>query len=153
MLKEDNDGVDRIIRMLKYHRGRAKGRTRKRLEVQLTYFRNQRHRMCYAEYLRQGLPIASGVIEASCKTLVTQRMKQSGMAWTQTGGQAILTLRSLIQSDRWQPAWELLRSDFRKTVTVCHAQTAWPATSRQRQVHQMHPIIDQLDFSALPLVE
>ena len=83
------------------------------------------------EYLRQGLPIASGVIEASCKTLVTQRMKQSGMAWTQAGGQAILTLRSLIQSDRWLPAWELLRSTFRKPVTVCHAQTTLPATSRK----------------------
>ena len=100
----------------------------------MTYFRNQRHRMHYAEYLRDSLPIASGVIEASCKTLVTQRMKQSGMAWTHTGGQAILTLRSLIQSERWQPAWELLSSDFRKTVTVCHTQTALPAMSRPETI-------------------
>ena len=106
--------------------------------------------MCYAEYLRQGLPIASGVIEASCKTLVTQRLKQSGMAWTQTGGQAILTLRSLIQSDRWKPAWELLRTDFRKTITVGHAQTTLPATSRQGQSHRLHQTIDHLDFTALP---
>lgn len=152
LLKEDEAGVDRTIRMLKYHRGRAQGNRRKRLETQLTYFRNQHQRMHYVEYLRQGLPIASGVIEASCKTLVTQRMKQSGMAWTQTGGQAILTLRSLIQSDRWKPAWELLRSDFRKTVTVCHTQIAVPVRSRQGQFHQHQPI-DQLDFSALPLVE
>jgi len=151
LLKEDDQGADRVIRMLKYHRRRAQGRKRKRLETQLTYFRNQRHRMCYAEYIREDLPIASGVIEASCKTLVTQRMKQSGMAWTQTGGQAILTLRSLIQSDRWQPAWELLRSDFRKTVTVCHAQTALPTATRQKQPHRLHPIIDHLDFTALPL--
>lgn len=119
LLKEADNGADRIIRVLKYHRGRASGHKRKRLETQLTYFRNQRHRMHYAEYLRNDLPIASGVMEASCKTLVTQRMKQSGMAWTQTGGQAILSLRSLIQSDRWQPAWELLRAGFRKTVTIC----------------------------------
>ena len=151
LLKEDHQGADRVIRMLKYHHGRAQGRQRKRLEIQLTYFRNQRNRMCYAEYIRQGLPIASGVIEATCKTLVTQRMKQSGMAWTQTGGQAILTLRSLIQSDRWQPAWELLRSDFHKTVTVCPVQTAWPATSRQGQFHRPHQTIDHLDFSSLPL--
>jgi hypothetical protein len=151
LLKEDDEGVDRVIRMLKYHRGRAQGRKRKRLETQLTYFRNQRSRMRYAEYIRQGLPIASGVIEASCKTLVTQRMKQSGMAWTQTGGQAILTLRSLIQSDRWQPAWELLRADFRKTVTVCHVQTALPTASRQGQSHRLDQIIDHLDFTALPL--
>jgi len=150
LLKEDEAGVDRTIRMLKYHRGRAQGRQRKRLETQLTYFRNQRHRMCYAEYLRQGLPIASGVIEASCKTLVTQRLKQSGMAWTRTGGQAILTLRSLIQSDRWQPAWELLRADFRIPVTVCHAQANLPAPSRQRQSQRLHQTIDPIDFTALP---
>jgi len=151
LLKEDDQGVDRVIRMLKYHRGRAQGNRRKHLEIQLTYFRNQHQRMHYAEYLRQGLPIASGVIEASCKTLVTQRMKQSGMAWTQTGGQAILTLRSLIQSSRWQPAWELLRSDFRKTVSVSHTQPPSPTIARQKHAHQRHPSCDQLDFSALPL--
>jgi hypothetical protein len=151
LLKEDEHGVDRTLRMLKYHRGRAQGNRRKRLETQLTYFRNQQQRMHYAEYLHQGLPIASGVIEASCKTLVTQRMKQSGMAWTQTGGQAILTLRSLIQSDRWHPAWELLRSDFRTTVTVCHAQTAWPAPSRKGRSHPPQQIIALPDLTALPL--
>jgi hypothetical protein len=151
LLKEDEAGVDRTIRMLKYHRGRAQGNRQKRLETQLTYFRNQHQRMHYAEYLRQGLPIASGVIEASCKTLVTQRMKQSGMAWTQTGGQAILTLRSVIQSDRWHPAWELLRSDFRKTVTVCPVQTAGPAVSYRERSQRQHRSIDHRDLTALPL--
>jgi hypothetical protein len=74
--------------------------------------------MQYAVYAQESLPIASRVMEASCKTLVTQRLKQSGMAWTRSGGQAILTLRSVIQSDRWQPAWELLQEDFHKTVSV-----------------------------------
>jgi hypothetical protein len=151
LLKEDEAGVDRIIHMLKYHRGRAQGNKRKRLETQLTYFRNQQHRMGYAACLRKHLPIASGVMEASCKTLVTQRMKQSGMAWTQTGGQAILTLRSLIQSDRWQPAWELLRSDFCKTVTVCPSQTSFPAMPGPGHAHQLYQRIDHLDFAALPL--
>jgi hypothetical protein len=57
-------------------------------------------------------------MEASCKTLVTQRLKRSGMAWTHTGGQAILTLRSLIQSNRWRSAWTRLSADFRKIVKV-----------------------------------
>jgi hypothetical protein len=118
LLKETNDGAERVIRALRYRRDRASGNKRKRLEAELTYFRNQRHRMHYAEYLHQGFPIASGVMEASCKTLVTQRLKHSGMAWTMPGGQAILTLRSLIQSDRWQSAWELLRANFHQDVKV-----------------------------------
>jgi len=151
LLKEEDNGAERVIRVLKYHYGRTRGRKRERLKTQLTYFRNQRDRMHYAQYLRDGLPIASGVIEATCKTLVTQRLKQSGMAWTITGGQAILTLRSLIQSDRWHSAWNLLRSDFRKSVTVCDTQIALPDTNRHVHHHRQHYAIVHLDYAALPL--
>jgi len=122
LLKEADQGTDQVIRALKYQRGRARGTKRERLAAELTYFRNQRPHMDYAKYLRQGLPIASGVMEAACKTLVTQRMKRSGMAWRHCGGQGILTLRSLIQSDRWHAAWTLLSAAFRKEVVTPHAQ-------------------------------
>ncbi len=98
LLKEHKNGVEKVIRTLKYHSQRAKQKRKERITAQLTYFRNNHHRMQYADYLEQGLPIGSGVVEAACKTLVTQRMKRSGMAWGQTGGQAILSFRSLIQS-------------------------------------------------------
>ncbi|HEX9615869.1 MAG TPA: hypothetical protein VGA03_00540 [Anaerolineales bacterium] len=117
-LKESEDGTERIIRTLRFQCSLAKGNKRKRLEAELTYFRNQQQRMHYAEYIRQNLPIASGVMEASCKTLVTQRLKRSGMTWTKTGGQAILTLRSLIQSYRWRSAWALWSADFCQVVKV-----------------------------------
>jgi len=153
LLKEDDDGAMRVMRVLKYHYGRARGRKRERLRTQLTYFRNQRHRMCYAEYIRQGLPIASGVMEASCKTLVTQRLKQSGMSWTLAGGQAILTLRSLIQSDRWQPAWELLRADFRKTVTICDGHQALPdVVSREQPIVYQPMVHSNVSHVVIPLV-
>lgn len=118
LLKEADDGVEQVIRTFKYRARRAGRRRRERIETELTYFRNQRHRMRYAQYVREQLPIASGVVEAACKTLVTQRMKRSGMAWTHDGGQAILTLRSLVQSERWERAWSLLRADFCKPVSV-----------------------------------
>jgi len=117
-LKETDGGADRVIRTLRFQCSLASGNKRKRLEAELTYFRNQQSRMYYPDYIRQGLPIASGVMEAACKTLVTQRLKRSGMAWTHDGGQAILTLRSLIQSNRWRSAWTLLSADFRKIVKV-----------------------------------
>jgi|APFre7841882724_1041349.scaffolds.fasta_scaffold45797_1 hypothetical protein len=117
-LKETDNGAERVIRVLRFQGSLASGNKRKRLEAELTYFRNQQPRMHYAEYVRLHLPIASGVMEAACKTLVTQRLKRSGMTWTHAGGQAILTLRSLIQSNRWQPAWSLLSANFRKLVKV-----------------------------------
>jgi hypothetical protein len=118
LLQEAEDGADRIIRALRHHAGRARGARRKRIRAALTYFRNQRGRMHYAAYQRQHLPIASGVMEAACKTLVTQRLKGSGMAWAMAGGQAILTLRSLLQSARWAQAWPLLAADFRQSVVI-----------------------------------
>lgn len=118
LLKEADDGAEQILRTLKYHCGRATGSRRKRIGAALTYFRNQRGRMHYAAYQRHHLPIGSGVVEAACKTLVTQRLKGSGMAWTMAGGQAILTLRSLLQSHRWAQAWPLLAADFHQPVMI-----------------------------------
>ena len=126
LLKEADDGAEQIIRTLRYHRGRATGSRRKRIGAALTYFRNQRGRMHYATYQRQHLPIGSGVVEAACKTLVTQRLKGSGMAWTMAGGQAILTLRSLLQSGRWAQAWPLLAADFRHPVVIPDDNTEVP---------------------------
>lgn len=124
LLKEEDGGADRIIRTFKHHAGRTRGNRQKRIQDELTYFRNQRPRMNYPEYLRQHLPIASGVVEAACKTLVTQRLKCSGMAWSPVGGQALLTFRSLIQSARWPRAWPLLAADFRQPVTVVKPSSA-----------------------------
>lgn len=118
VLKEADGGVERVIETLRYRVRKAKGSKREQLRKELTYFRNQRHRMNYAAYLREKLPIASGVVEAACKTLVTQRLKQSGMRWKCPGGQAILTLRSLIQSERWERGWALLRGNYQQTVLV-----------------------------------
>jgi hypothetical protein len=118
LLKEADGGVEQVIETLRYRVRKAKGHKREALLKELTYFRNQRHRMNYATYLREHLPIASGVVEAACKTLVTQRLKQSGMRWAKSGGQAILTLRSLIQSDRWERGWALLRENYQQPVLV-----------------------------------
>jgi hypothetical protein len=148
LLKEAENGAEKIIRVMRYQRNKAQGYKRTRLERELTYFTNQRQRMDYARYLRLHLPIASGVMEASCKTLVTQRFKRSGMAWTIPGGQAILTLRSLIQSDRWASAWQLLQADFRKEVKVIPKQPDLPKISLSLPASLMNSVY-QLTFGAI----
>ena len=106
--------LGRLSRKLGGSRRKAR---RKRLHSELTYFTNQRDRMDYADYQARGLPIGSGVVEAACKTLATQRLKRSGMSW-RDGKQAILTIRSLQQSQRWSAAWALWSAHFRVTVLV-----------------------------------
>ena len=55
---------------------------RKEFEKAYNYLRRTTRRMQYAVYRNQGLPIGSGVTEAACKTVFTQRLKLSGMRWT-----------------------------------------------------------------------
>ena len=74
--------------------------------------------MRYAELSERGFMIGSGIVEAACKTLVAQRLKQSGMRWSASGAQAILTPRGWDQSERFDQAWALLAATFHIEVTV-----------------------------------
>jgi hypothetical protein len=117
-LKEDPQGAAKIIRAVRYRRDNACGTARKTLTAALKYFRSMRNGMEYHAYKQACLPIGSGVVEAACKTLVSERLKQSGMRWTIRGGQAILTLRSLLQSARWDNAWNVLARSYKADVLV-----------------------------------
>ena len=64
--------------------------------------------MRYHALKAEGVAIGSGVVEAANKTLVTQRMKRSGMRWRIAGGQAVLTFRALIKSARFDRAWKAI---------------------------------------------
>jgi len=115
VLLEVDDGVEKVIRTLVYHHKR-KPRCGP-LKQELEYFRRNRSRMDYARLRAQNLPIGSGVVEATCKTLVTQRMKRSGQRWTIDGGQAILNFRALAQSDRFDAAWQRVSAEYRRDVS------------------------------------
>ena len=106
VLLEEEGGVRRVIRSLAYLEAKYPQKTV--IKTELAYFQKYQKRMQYAEMKAEGLPIGTGVTEAACKTLVTQRLKQSGMRWSQDGGQAILNLRGWAQSERFDQAWAML---------------------------------------------
>ena len=66
------------------------------------YLRQRAPKMDYRNYLRLRLPIGSGVTEAACKIVFTQRFKQSGMKWTIEGASQILVLRVIALSGTWK---------------------------------------------------
>jgi hypothetical protein len=98
ILRDQPGGADDVIaalsRLARKTCGKKNKRCRKLLNAELTSFTNQRERLDYAEYQARGLPIGSGMVEATCKALATQRLKRSGMSW-RDGKQAILTVRRL----------------------------------------------------------
>jgi len=80
------------------------------LQTEIQFFQKNRHRMRYAEFRAQGLFVGSGVIEAGCKTVIGQRLKQSGMRWTVKGADAIIALRRCFLSGQWEDFWASRRS-------------------------------------------
>ena len=116
VLRDAPQGVDKVSKAL--CRLRSRSPRRQAIHKTIAYFREHRHRMGYSELREQLLPIGSGVVEAACKNLVSQRLKRSGMRWRVPGGQAILTLRALCQRARFERAWPLLVETYKQTVTL-----------------------------------
>lgn len=131
-LRDQPGGVESVIRSLR--RLSKKNPRKLKLARELDYFCNNRHRMSYAALLEQCLPIGSGVVEATCKTLVAQRLKRSGMRWSHEGGQAILLLRALIQSERFDRAWNVLFSTYKREIRVPEGVLEFPARRASRGV-------------------
>lgn len=76
----------------------------------LAYFEKNRQRMRYNEFRARGYFIGSGVVEAACKTVVAQRLKGSGMHWSEKGLGHVLALRTAILSHRYEELWRCLQT-------------------------------------------
>jgi len=108
MLKrlKEKDGIKRVLQAATYYRAERalKGsRCREYLKA-YGYLRRNSKRMRYWQYARVGVPLGSGVTEAACKIVFTQRLKQSGMRWEVTSGQVVVTLRVVLLSKVWDQA-------------------------------------------------
>lgn len=71
--------------------------------------------MRYDQYLAEGLPIATGVIEDACRHLVADRLDITGARWGRglEGAEAILRLRSIITSGDFGSWCHAAKSTYR----------------------------------------
>ena len=93
----DIDGIEAAVRTYP-----LEGVNKDETEKELGYFLNNAPRMRYHWFRSRGLFVGSGVVEASCKTIVGQRLKQAGMHWTVAGADAIIALRCREASSTWE---------------------------------------------------
>lgn len=106
MLK--NDQVSEVIAAARRRLQDLGPQTDDALEKQIAYFENQQSRMRYKTYRDQGLFYGSGVVEAGCKAVIGQRLKESGMFWTEVGATHVLALRCALKGHRWDECWDRL---------------------------------------------
>lgn len=70
------------------------------------YLLNKSPYLKYNEYLQQGFPIATGIIEGACRYLIKDRMDITGARWRMVGAEAVLKLRSLKASGDFTEYWK-----------------------------------------------
>ena len=78
----------------------------KEYEKACAYIRKRTKFMRYDLYKAAHIPLGSGITEAACKTVFTQRLKLSGMRWTQEGAKRILILRTTLLSKHWDDTYK-----------------------------------------------
>jgi hypothetical protein len=88
-----------------------------KMQREIDYLRKhgEAGRLSYPHFRSLGLPLGSGAIESSIRRVVNQRLKSNAMYWRETGAEAMLQLRALVVSDRWDDALARKQSLRRQT--------------------------------------
>jgi len=89
---------------------------RKRLESAMGYFRSNMARMNYGVFAACGIIVGSGVIEAGCKVIVGNRMKNAGMHWSKDHAKKMIALRCVIRNNEFFDAYLHERLSPQKSV-------------------------------------
>ena len=78
---------------------------RKKADECAKYLTNKAHHLDYPTALAAGWPIATGIIEGTCRYLVADRMDITGARWSVKGAEAVLKLRAVRANDDWDEYW------------------------------------------------
>jgi hypothetical protein len=107
VMRDEQRGVQRVLASAAQYHGKKPRdeQAENDYDEADNYLNKDRPMMDYHSYRRAGLPIGSGVTEAGCKVVFSQRFKQSGMTWGSHGGEVILHLRLAQLSGVWEQVY------------------------------------------------
>ena len=80
------------------------------------YPTNKADHLDYPTALAAGWPVASGVIEGTCRYLVADRMDITGARWSAEGAEAVLKLRAVRANDDFNDYWKFHLNQQRHRV-------------------------------------
>jgi hypothetical protein len=85
---------------------RLQGARRKGADEAANYLTNKAPYLDHPTALREGWPIATGIIEGACRHLVKDRMDITGARWGLPGAEAILKLRAIKANGDFDAYWQ-----------------------------------------------
>lgn len=88
----------------------------------LQYLEARRAQIDYAAFRAAGYPIGSGMVESANKLVVEARLKGAGMHWARHHVDGMVTLRTIVCSDRWTEAWPQLVTELRRQARTRRQQ-------------------------------
>ena len=94
--------LDEVLVALAEHAGDAGA-----VDAAVSYYTTHRSRLDYPGYRARNLQLGSGTIESTCKHLISARLKQAGMIWSEEGATAVSAVRAWLKSGRWKEALAL----------------------------------------------
>lgn len=94
-------GPAKVIEKL---RGFARGRRAKKVKKEIEYLEGHLKHMEYAALRAARLPIGSGVVESAVRRVINLRFKSASMCWCEARLEALMYLRAILKSGRWDEA-------------------------------------------------
>lgn len=88
------------------------------LPKRLAYLEKRVRQMAYPQFVAEGWPIGSGMVESANKLVVEDRLKGAGMHWAEANVNPMLALRNAICNERWSEAWTVIEREQRRQVVV-----------------------------------
>ena len=84
----------------------------------LTYLESREAQLQYPQFVADGWPIGSGMVESANKLVVEDRLKGAGMHRADANVNPLLALRNAICNDRWEECWSVIEREQRSQVAV-----------------------------------
>ena len=108
--------------------GAADDEARAMIDAKVAYLEKRIEQIRYAQFIAQGYPIGSGIVESGHTVVIEARLNGAGMHWTRTHADEMGALRSMLCSGRWESEWPVICDDLR-----CREQERRRAARRERQ--------------------
>lgn len=106
------NGVIKVLEELELLSDNCSKKSLEKLKETIVYYRNNVGRMDYPSYERDWYHITSSPTESACRHVLGDRLKRSGMRWTEEGAQYVTSLRLKWKNNEWEDYWMNYRSSY-----------------------------------------